>query len=69
MLTEEYNPAMEMDEIDDEPNTCFGCGVECYGEYCNECQEDGTEYLDRMNAAAEQMKPPKHKNNKQSVTQ
>lgn len=38
---------------DDEPNICYGCGAECSDEHCCECQEDGTEYFDRMNAAAE----------------
>lgn len=38
---------------DDDFNRCYVCGCECDGDYCLECQEDGSEYFDRMKAAAE----------------
>jgi hypothetical protein len=48
---------------DDDENCCPACGRATTMEYCNECQEDGTEYFDRMKAAAESCR------NRQAIAQ
>ena len=50
------NEIADSSDIDDDDDyICYGCNRKMFfrGEYCPECQEDGTEFLDRRKIPAQ----------------